>query len=107
LIFRDPQRSAEYGVPCISFARGDITSEKLLLKDDFWEHYREKSLAGKVGFVAALTEYMQAAMRHAEYERLDDGDWYAHIPGLAGLWASAKAVEDTRKDLYSALEDWL
>jgi len=57
--------------------------------------------------VAALTEYISAAMRHAEYERLEDGDWYAHIPGLPGLWASAKTVEDTRNDLASALEDWL
>jgi predicted RNase H-like HicB family nuclease len=46
-------------------------------------------------------------MRNALYERLDDGDWYAHIPGLPGLWASAKTVEDTRSDLLSALEDWL
>jgi predicted RNase H-like HicB family nuclease len=57
--------------------------------------------------MAALTEYLHAAMRHAEYERLDDGDWYAHIKGLPGLWASAKTVEDTRNDLLSALEDWL
>ncbi len=57
--------------------------------------------------MATLTEYLHAAMRHAEYERLDDGNWYAHIPGLDGLWASAKTVEDTRNDLFSALEDWL
>jgi predicted RNase H-like HicB family nuclease len=46
-------------------------------------------------------------MRHAEYERLEDGNWYARIPGLPGLWASAKTVEDTRNELWSALEDWL
>jgi predicted RNase H-like HicB family nuclease len=46
-------------------------------------------------------------MRNAEYERLDGGDWYAHILGLPGLWASAKTVEDTRNELLSALEDWL
>ena len=57
--------------------------------------------------MAALTEYLHAAMRHADYERLEDGNWYAHIPGLPGLWASAKTVEDTRNDLLSALEDWL
>lgn len=57
--------------------------------------------------MAALTEYLHAAMRHAEYEQLGDGNWYAHIPGLSGLWASAKTVEDTRNDLLSALEDWL
>jgi predicted RNase H-like HicB family nuclease len=57
--------------------------------------------------MASLTEYQHAAMRNAEYERLEDGDWYAHIPGLPGLWASAKTVEDTRNELLSALEDWL
>ena len=46
-------------------------------------------------------------MRHAEYERLEEGSWYAHIPGLPGLWSSADTVEDTRNDLFSALEDWL
>ena len=57
--------------------------------------------------MAALTEYLHAAMRHAEYERLNEGSWYAHIPGLPGLWASEKTVEDTRNELFSALEDWL
>ena len=57
--------------------------------------------------MVALTEYLHAAMRHAEYERWGKGDWYAHIPGLPGLWASAETVEDTRNDLFSALEDWL
>jgi len=57
--------------------------------------------------MAILTEYLHAAMRQAEYERLEEGGWYAHIPGLLGLWASARTVEDTRNDLLSALEDWL
>ena len=57
--------------------------------------------------MASLTEYQRAAMRNAHYEKLDDGSWYAHIPGLPGLWASAGSVEDTRNELLSALEDWL
>jgi len=57
--------------------------------------------------VAVLTEYLSAAMRHAEYERLDDGHRYAHITDLPGLWASTKTVEDTRNDVFSSLEDWL
>lgn len=57
--------------------------------------------------MASLAGYQRAAMRNAEYERLDDGDWYAHIPGLSGPWASAKTVEDTRNELLSALKDWL
>jgi predicted RNase H-like HicB family nuclease len=69
--------------------------------------YRKGVATANFKSMAALTEYLHAAMRHAEYERLDDGDWYAHIPGLPGLWASAKTVEDTRNDLLAALEDWL
>ncbi len=49
-----------------------------------------------------LTEYLHAAMRHAEYERMEDGSWYSHIPGLPGLWSSAETVEDTRNHLLSA-----
>jgi len=32
-------------------------------------------------------DYLQAAVRHAEYERLDDGSCYAHIPDVPGLWS--------------------
>jgi hypothetical protein len=54
-----------------------------------------------------LTDYLHAAMRHAEHERLEDGSCYAHIPGLPGLWASGANLEDTRNELFSALDDWL
>jgi predicted RNase H-like HicB family nuclease len=57
--------------------------------------------------MASLTEYQRVAMRKALYEQLEEGGWYAHIPGLPGLWASAQTVEDTRNELLSALEDWL
>jgi predicted RNase H-like HicB family nuclease len=57
--------------------------------------------------VSASVDYLNAAMRHAEYEHLEDGSWYAHIPGLPGLWASAANVEDTRNQLHSALDEWL
>ena len=54
-----------------------------------------------------LTEYINAAMHKAEYERLEDGVWFATIPGLDGLWASAPTVEKSREELRSALEGWL
>jgi predicted RNase H-like HicB family nuclease len=57
--------------------------------------------------VTSYEEYLREAMRRADYERLETGDWYAHIPGLQGLWASGPTVEDTRNDLYQALDGWL
>jgi predicted RNase H-like HicB family nuclease len=59
--------------------------------------------------MATFLEYMNAAMRRAVYEPLEDGSGgvYAHIPGFEGLWASGPTVEDARTDLYDALDGWL
>lgn len=54
-----------------------------------------------------LTEYLQAAMRLAEYEDLGDEGWFGHIPGFDGVWANADSVEDVRRELRSVLEGWI
>jgi predicted RNase H-like HicB family nuclease len=55
-----------------------------------------------------LTKYIKAAMRHATYERLpDDGVYYAEIPELPGVWASAPTEEDLPAELQAVLEGWI
>jgi predicted RNase H-like HicB family nuclease len=55
-----------------------------------------------------LTEYIDAAMRHAIYEILpDDNSYYGEIPACNGVWANELTLEETRKDLRSTLEDWI
>jgi predicted RNase H-like HicB family nuclease len=55
-----------------------------------------------------LTEYIQAAMRHAHYEILEDnGSFYGEIPGFQGVWANESTLEECRDELQSALEDWI
>jgi predicted RNase H-like HicB family nuclease len=55
-----------------------------------------------------LTAYIQAAMRHATYERLpEDGIYYGEIPELPGVWASAPSEEDVPAALQDALEGWI
>ena len=55
-----------------------------------------------------ITQYIQAAMRKAEYEILEgDEGFYGEIPGFQGVWASAKNLEDCRDELADALETWL
>lgn len=55
-----------------------------------------------------LTKYIQAAMRHAKYEILDDdGSFYGSIPGFQGVWANAQSLENCRDELQEALEDWI
>jgi predicted RNase H-like HicB family nuclease len=55
-----------------------------------------------------LTEYLQAAMRHAKYEILeDDGTFYGSIPECQGVWANAPTLEECREELREVLEGWV
>ncbi len=54
-----------------------------------------------------LTEYIRAAMERAEYEPLEDGTQYGHIPELQGVLANAPTLEMCRTQLREVLEDWI
>ena len=54
-----------------------------------------------------LSEYIAKKLKEAIYEILKDGTYFGEIPGLKGVWANAKNLEDCREELRSALEDWL
>ncbi len=55
-----------------------------------------------------LTEYIQHALEHAHYEIIDDDEpYYGEIPELPGVWATGETLEACRRNLASALEDWL
>lgn len=54
-----------------------------------------------------LTEYIQAALRHAKYELMENGQFYGSIPQCRGVWAEGATLEDCRAELQSTLEDWL
>ena len=54
-----------------------------------------------------ILEYMSKAIEHSAYKRLDDGSWFAEIPGFDGVWANAATVESCRKEMLEVLEEWL
>ena len=55
-----------------------------------------------------FAEYIAAALEKAEYEIIDDPEpYYAHVPGLQGVWATGKTFEECRKELISAIEGWI
>ena len=54
-----------------------------------------------------LSEYLAKKLKQARYKLLEDRSYFGEIPGLKGVWASAKNLEDCRAELQSALEDWL
>jgi predicted RNase H-like HicB family nuclease len=54
-----------------------------------------------------LTRYIQQAMKRAVYKILDDGQYFGEIPGLRGVWASARSRRACQKELQEVLEEWL
>ncbi|HEX5369379.1 MAG TPA: type II toxin-antitoxin system HicB family antitoxin [Dehalococcoidia bacterium] len=54
-----------------------------------------------------LTKYVDAAMKKAHYELIEDGTYFGEIPGFQGVIGNAPTLEDCREDLRGALEGWL
>lgn len=55
-----------------------------------------------------LTDYLAAAMQHAQYEILpDDGSFYGEIPECNGVYANADTLERCREELMEVLEEWI
>ena len=56
-----------------------------------------------------LLDYLNAALKKAKYEILNDEKekYYAEIPVCKGVWATGKTLKECRKHLLSTLEGWL
>jgi predicted RNase H-like HicB family nuclease len=54
-----------------------------------------------------LLEYIQKALERAQYKSLEDGTWFAEIPGFEGVWANSRTVEECRRELQEVFEEWL
>ncbi len=54
-----------------------------------------------------LTEFIEKKLTNARYEMIEDKSFYGEIPGLKGVWANGKTLEECRAQLKAALEDWI
>lgn len=54
-----------------------------------------------------LKDFMHKNLKKARYKLLEDGSFFAEIPGLKGVWANAKNLENCRQELAEVLEGWL
>ena len=52
-------------------------------------------------------DYIEAAIKKAEYKKLEDSTWFGEIPGFQGVWANASSVESCRSELLEVLEEWI
>ena len=56
-----------------------------------------------------LTKYIDAAMKRAQYELIEDQErpYFGTIPGFRIVWANAATLEACREELKAVLEDWI
>ena len=55
-----------------------------------------------------LLNYLNAALEHATYEKIEDEEpYYGEIPEIQGVWATGRTLEECRRKLVEALEDWV
>lgn len=54
-----------------------------------------------------ITLYCEASMAYAEYEKLEEGDWFAQIPVCPGVWGTGRTRTEAAEQLRSALEGWI
>lgn len=55
-----------------------------------------------------IIEYIQEALKRAKYEIIEDEEpYYGEIPGLKGVWATGKTLEECRRNLSEVLDGWI
>ena len=54
-----------------------------------------------------LLRFIAKKMKEAQYNVLEDGTYFGEIPGLKGIWANGKHLENCRNQLQEVLEDWI
>ncbi len=55
-----------------------------------------------------IIEYINAALAKAKYEIIKDEEpFYGEVPGLEGVWATGKTLEECRKNLAEVVEGWI
>lgn len=54
-----------------------------------------------------LTQYLDAAMAEAEYDKLDENSFGGRIPACRGVVAFGESLRACQETLRSTLEDWL
>jgi predicted RNase H-like HicB family nuclease len=54
-----------------------------------------------------LTGYIDRALSHAEYDKIEDGTYSGRIPNCKGVIAFGETLRLCENELQSTLEDWI
>lgn len=53
-----------------------------------------------------FNEFIEKKLKSARYKILEDKSYFGEVPGLRGVWANGKSLEECRQELKEVLEDW-
>lgn len=60
------------------------------------------------GVIELMLAYIQTALDRAQVEIIQDEEpFYGQVPTLDGVWATGKTLEECRRNLAEAIEDWV
>lgn len=54
-----------------------------------------------------LTKYIERAMSHADYDKLEDGTFAGHITKCKGALAFGRSLRACEDELRSTVEEWI
>lgn len=54
-----------------------------------------------------ISDYIEAALARAEYDKFDDGSYAGRIPACEGVLSFAPSLRECETELRGVLEDWL
>ena len=55
-----------------------------------------------------IVEYIEAALERAKYEIIEDEEpYYGEVPGLDGVWATGRTLEECRHNLAEVIDGWV
>ncbi len=55
-----------------------------------------------------IIEYIEAALSKAKYEIINDEEpFYGEVPGLRGVYATGKTLEECRSNLREVIDGWI
>ena len=55
-----------------------------------------------------IREYLNEALEEAKYDIIkDETPFYGEVPGLEGVFATGKTLEECRRNLSEVIDDWI
>ena len=54
-----------------------------------------------------FSRFVEQKLKNARYKLLKDKSYFGEIPGIKGVWANSRNLEDCREELREVLEEWL